>query len=91
MKLNEKDKLILKNLGIKVLVLCGSRATNTANEKSDYDFLIIGPKNENTYDTIYDMLSKTINKLTDIDIVFEMQAPLNSDLLIILGADKITQ
>ena len=74
--LSKQDKSDLKNLGIKALVLFGSQAQGVANEESDYDFFIIGPKSEKTYDFLYDILSEKINRLVDIDIVFEADTPM---------------
>jgi len=82
MNLNEKDFEKLNKLGIECLILCGSQAQKVVNNKSDYDFLVLGPKNQKTYDILYDMLSEKINKLTDIDIVFEC---FHMDGLYVLG------
>ena len=76
MQLTEKDKAILNNLGIQALILCGSRAQNLAGKDSDYDFLVLGKKSAEIYDALYDILSEKINSLTDMDIVFEVNAPL---------------
>ena len=76
MNFNEKDFEKLNKLGIECLILCGSQAQKVVKNKSDYDFLVLGPKNQKTYDILYDMLSEKINKLTDIDIVFESAAPM---------------
>jgi predicted nucleotidyltransferase len=74
--LTQKDKLVLKNLNIKALILFGSRAQGISHEGSDYDFFVIGEKSSKTYDSLYDLLESKINKLTDIDIVFEKTAPM---------------
>ena len=74
MDISEKDELVFKSLGIRALILFGSHAQGVANEVSDYDFFVIGKKAENSYDAIYNILSSKINKLTDIDIVFEGDA-----------------
>jgi predicted nucleotidyltransferase len=74
--LNQDELTKLSALGIKALILFGSQSQGLANEKSDYDFFIIGPKTNETYDFIYDMLSPKIKKLTNIDIVFEVDAPM---------------
>lgn len=76
MKLDANEKKILNNLGISALVLFGSQAQGSANEASDYDFFVIGQKKQKTYDALYEMLSEKINKLTDIDIVFDESAPM---------------
>lgn len=65
---SEKDRL--HSLAVKALLLFGSRAQKVATEKSDYDILVLGPKNKKTYDTLYEILSQKINKLVNIDIVF---------------------
>ena len=74
--LSKKDNLLLKRLGIKALILFGSQAQEIANEVSDYDFFVISQKSEKIYDSLYDLLSEKINKLVDIDIVFDHKAPL---------------
>lgn len=71
MNLDKNDVQVLSNLSIDALILFGSQAQGLQNEKSDYDFFVIGKKDNNTYDTILDLLSKKINKLVDIDIVFD--------------------
>lgn len=76
MELNTKEKNKIRELGINALILCGSRAQNIASVNSDYDFLVIGPTGKKIYDALYDLLSENINKLIDIDIVFESEAPL---------------
>ena len=42
--LTDKDRSKLKSLGIKALVLFGCQAQGVADEKSDYDFFVIGKK-----------------------------------------------
>lgn len=74
--ISNREKSILKSLNIRVLILFGSQAQGIANNKSDYDFFVIGPKSEKTYDILYDILSEQIKKLVDIDIVFEADAPM---------------
>lgn len=76
MRLNQKDLIKLENTGISALILFGSQAQGAAGESSDYDFLVIGPFTKEIYDKLYDLLSEKINKLTDIDIVFESDAPM---------------
>ena len=66
----------LTKLGIKALILFGSQAQGIADAASDYDFFVIGNKSKETYNTLYDLLSNKINKLVDIDIVFDQTAPM---------------
>lgn len=66
----------LKKRNIAALVLFGSQAQETANSQSDYDVFVLGPSSKENYDYLYDLLAKKINSLTDIDIVFRNQAPL---------------
>lgn len=58
------------------VILFGSRALGNASQKSDYDVFIIGKKSEKNYDLLYDLLSKKINQLTNIDIVFDSETPM---------------
>lgn len=74
--LTNRDKQILKNLGVDALILFGSHAQGIATNTSDYDFLVLGGKKPGSYDRLYDLLSEKIHLLTDIDIVFEADAPL---------------
>ena len=76
MKLNEEEIGLLENLGIEALILFGSQAQGLANSNSDFDFFVIGIKNNQVYDALFDLLSKKINKLVDIDIVFDQDAPM---------------
>jgi len=76
MKFNEHQIKILDSSGIKALVLFGSQAQGIAGRTSDFDFLVLGPKSAKVYDALYDLLSEKINKLTNIDIVFESEAPM---------------
>ena len=59
-----------------MLILFGSQAQKIANPDSDVDILVFGPNTKSAYDTIYDLLSAKINRLTDIDIVFAQTAPM---------------
>jgi predicted nucleotidyltransferase len=74
MELNLVEKEKLKNLGVKALILFGSQAQGIANSNSDYDFYVVGNKNNETYEFLYDLLSNKINKQINIDIVFEEEA-----------------
>lgn len=74
MKLDVNDFKLLSNLNISALILFGSQAQGLQNEQSDYDFFVIGKKDNITYDAILNLLSKKINKLVDIDIVFDSEA-----------------
>lgn len=75
MDLDNSDKQKLEKAGILALVLFGSQAQGSANSASDYDFFVIGKKSRENYDLIYDILSNRINKIVDLDIVFEESAP----------------
>lgn len=70
----EIDKIA--KLGIDTLVLFGSQAQNNANINSDYDFFVIGKKSNEIYDSLFEILSNRINKITDIDIVFDEESPM---------------
>jgi len=74
--MNNFDKLLLKNLGVEALILFGSQTQGIASETSDYDFYIIGTKGAKVYNALYDLLSKKIGRLVDIDIVFDEEAPM---------------
>jgi predicted nucleotidyltransferase len=76
MELTKQEQNILNEAGIAGLVLFGSRAQGVARETSDYDLFALGPRHKNSYDIIYDMFSKKITVKTDIDIVFEQEAPM---------------
>lgn len=76
MVMDNPDKLLLKSLKIGALVLFGSQIQGIANEASDYDFYVIGPKSTKIYNALYDLLSGKIGKLADIDIVFDEDAPM---------------
>lgn len=66
----------MQTLDIQAVVLFGSQALGTARQMSDYDVFVIGPNTKQTYDALYDMLSNQIKTLTNIDIVFDADAPL---------------
>ena len=76
MDLNDHDKKSLQNLEIDALILFGSQAQGLANENSDYDIFVLGPKKQEIYDVVYDIVSAKIKKLLDIDIVFDSIAPM---------------
>lgn len=74
----------LRRLSVAALVLFGSRAQGAANGMSDYDIGVLvadkshlydAQKRKETYDALYDILSRHIRKLVDIDIVFLETAP----------------
>ena len=73
--LTNQDQQLLQNSGVDGLILFGSHAQNAARKNSDYDFLVIGKKSVGSYDLVYDLLSKKINQLVDLDIVFAADAP----------------
>lgn len=75
-KLNKSEVLNISKLGVEALVLFGSQAQGLANKKSDYDFFVLGKKSNEAYDLLYDILSSKIKKLTNIDIVFNKDAPM---------------
>ncbi len=70
-----EEKSFLAKAGVGALVLFGSRAQGLAGAESDYDVAVIGGQAE-IYDQLYDLLSKKINRLVNIDIVFLSRAPL---------------
>lgn len=72
---SKNEQQMLAQNSIKAIILFGSQAQNLANEASDVDVAIIGSKSSQVYDLVYDLLSKKINKLTNIDIVFLEDAP----------------
>src|SRR5512138_1254972 len=76
MELTDADRNSLARLGIRALILFGSRAQGIAGPMSDYDFFVIGKGGKTVYDGLYDLLSARINQLVDIDIVFDDAAPL---------------
>lgn len=76
MELTNQECDILRDSGIAGLVLFGSRAQGTAWETSDYDLFVLGARKQDSYDVIYDLFSKKITVKTDIDIVFEQDAPM---------------
>ncbi|KKS82809.1 MAG: Nucleotidyltransferase, partial [Candidatus Gottesmanbacteria bacterium GW2011_GWA1_43_11] len=57
-------------------------AQNVASEWSDYDIAVLVKSNlskqqrKQIYDKVYDLVSKKINRLVDIDIVFLPEAPM---------------
>ena len=67
----------LSSLGIQAAILFGSHAVGNTHPQSDYDIAVIGPKSEVSYDTLYDLLSRKIQKLVNIDIVFLHTAPMD--------------
>lgn len=77
------EKEALMRLGVSGVILFGSQAYGLASEKSDYDIGILRSTVERDvsqekalYEGLYDMLSKKIGKLVNIDIVFLDQAPM---------------
>lgn len=74
MYLSIEEKVKLLGMGIKALILFGSQAQNISNKNSDYDIFVIGKKSNEVYDFIYDLVSQKINKLINIDIVFDIDA-----------------
>lgn len=74
--LTPKEKRILHELPLEVLVLFGSQAQGTACQGSDYDFAVFplhplsAAERKKVYDALYDLLSGKIQQLVNIDIVF---------------------
>lgn len=75
-----------ENLGIAAVILFGSHAQGSAGPMSDFDFGILldqpgilanAEQKAKIYDALYDVLSRYVNKLVDIDIVFLHDAPLD--------------
>ena len=66
----------LTQLGVHALFLFGSQAQNVDTEKSDVDVAVMGKKNKEVYDVLYDLLSGKVDRLVDIDIVFLFEAPM---------------
>jgi len=73
----QKDKM--EKLGIAGIFLFGSQAQGVANEASDFDFAILvknktilydNAEKNKIYNELYDIFSKQIKKLRNIDIVF---------------------
>ena len=72
----KEEQVQLTKHAISGVILFGSQAQGIANATSDYDVFILGKKSENNYDLLYTLLSEKIHKLTDIDIVFDTDAPM---------------
>lgn len=76
MNLTIKEKRIIEELPVEVLVLFGSQARGRARQGSDYDFAVLPShplseeERKKVYDTLYDLLSEKIQQLVNIDIVF---------------------
>jgi predicted nucleotidyltransferase len=66
----------LRQLGIRAVILFGSRAQGINHPTSDYDVFIVGRRSSEAYDFLYDTLSKKIQLLVNIDIVFQSAAPM---------------
>jgi len=81
-ELTQPDNELLTPLPIEALILFGSYAQNVASEWSDYDIAVLVKSNlskqqrKQIYDKVYDLVSKKINRLVDIDIVFLPEAPM---------------
>lgn len=59
-----------------MLVIFGSQAQGLTLANSDVDVLAFGSDNKQVYDAVYELMSKKIDRLTDIDIVFAGRAPM---------------
>lgn len=75
---------LLKQFGIAVVYLFGSRAQQIERSTSDYDFGILlsapvpaGAQRRQIYDTFYELLDGLIGQPVNIDIVFLHDAPLH--------------
>lgn len=73
---SDKERKLLAQVGVKMLVFFGSEAQGITRANSDVDVLVFGPDNKQVYDAIYDLMSEKIDRLTDIDIVFAGRAPM---------------
>ena len=71
-----KEQHKLRQMGIKAVILFGSRAQGINRPTSDYDIFIIGRRSPETYDFLYNLLSGKIKQLVNIDIVFQSTAPM---------------
>lgn len=75
------EKITFKRLGVNVVVLFGSQAVGTARDSSDFDLGILtsmpyNPEGRSKiYDDLYEIFSRQIGELRDIDIVFLQAAP----------------
>lgn len=82
LQLNQKGKKIIERLDIEAVILFGSRAQGLAGTASDFDFGVLlahsvsRERRTQIYDTLYDLLSSKIKELTNIDIVFLYDAPM---------------
>ena len=83
-KFSKYDEKKLRDLPVSALVLFGSRTQGLARENSDYDIGVLvsnravledEKKRKNLYNSLYDILSTNIAKLTNIDIVFLEEMP----------------
>ena len=83
-KFSKYDEKKLRDLPVSALVLFGSRTQGLARENSDYDIGVLvsnravledEKKRKNLYNSLYDILSVNIAKLTNIDIVFLEKMP----------------
>lgn len=73
---SDQERARLAQVGVKMLVVFGSQAQGVTRDTSDVDALVFGPDNKPVYDAIYELMSKKIDRLTDIDIVFAGRAPM---------------
>lgn len=84
LRLSEQEKAMLQNFNVECLVLFGSHAQGTAGLLSDIDIGILAhpsilkdrEQRNNLYDALYDMISARAGRLTDIDLVFLQEAPM---------------
>jgi predicted nucleotidyltransferase len=77
------EEVLLKSLGVRALILFGSRAQELARDDSDFDFAVIGPSTKAVYNQLYDLLSAKINKLVNIDIVFLDNSPMELNMHVV--------
>ena len=82
--LNKNEEKKLEALGVEALILFGSQAQGLATKRSDVDIGVLVERpilqdrqqRNDIYDALYDIISGKLNQLTDIDIVFLQDAPM---------------
>ncbi len=73
---SDQERGRLVQAGVRMLVIFGSQAQGLTLANSDVDVLAFGSDNKQVYDAVYELMSKKIDRLTDIDIVFAGRAPM---------------
>lgn len=79
--LSAKEQSALRKLGVEIVVLFGSQALGIATSSSDYDIGVLLKQpvtriRKETYDAVYEIFTRKINRLVTIDIVFLDRVPL---------------